>query len=70
MLGQPEDGRTAILTGVAADSLKHADPDTRVHLAILVEDSRLGESFMLLARPDNAHDVFTHPYAYAQPLAA
>src|SRR2546425_1573359 len=26
MLGQPEDGRTAILTGVAADSLKHADP--------------------------------------------
>jgi hypothetical protein len=39
-------------------------------LSVLVEDSRLGESFMLLARPDNAHDVFIHPYAYAQPLAA
>jgi hypothetical protein len=39
-------------------------------LSVLVEDSQLGESFTLPARPDNARDVFNHPYAYAQPLAA
>ena len=39
-------------------------------LAVVVEDSRLGESFTLPARPDNAHDVFHHPYAYTQPLLA
>jgi hypothetical protein len=40
-------------------------------LTVVVEDSRLGESFALQARPDNARDVFTHPYAYAQqPLLA
>ena len=39
-------------------------------LSVVVEDSRLGEGFTLAARPDNAHDVFLHPYAYAQPLAA
>ena len=39
-------------------------------LTVVVEDSQLGESFTLPARPDNAHDVFQHPYAYAQPLAA
>ena len=39
-------------------------------LSVVVEDSRLGEGFTLPARPDNAHDVFHHPYAYAQPLAA
>jgi hypothetical protein len=39
-------------------------------LSVVVEDSRLGESFTLLARPANAHDVFNHPYAYAWPLAA
>ena len=39
-------------------------------LAVVVEDSRLGESFTLPARPDNARDIFHHPYAYAQPLAA
>ena len=39
-------------------------------LAVVVEDSQSGESFTLPARPDNAHDIFQHPYAYAQPLAA
>jgi hypothetical protein len=39
-------------------------------LTVVVEDSRLGESFTLSARPDNAHDVFNHPYAYVQPLLA
>ena len=39
-------------------------------LSVVVEDSHLGESFTLAARPDNAHDVFHHPYAYAQPLLA
>ena len=39
-------------------------------LSVVVEDSKLDESFTLAARPDNAHDVFKHPYAYAQPLAA
>ena len=39
-------------------------------LTVVVEDSQLGESFTLAARSDNARDVFLHPYAYAQPLAA
>ena len=39
-------------------------------LSVVVEDSRLGESFTLAARPDNARDVFQHPYAYAQPRLA
>jgi len=43
---------------------------TSNRLSVVVEDNQLGESFMLVARPDNAHDVFTHPYAYVQPLLA
>lgn len=39
-------------------------------LSVVVEDSRLGKSFSLAARPENAHDIFHHPYAYAPPLAA
>ena len=39
-------------------------------LSVVVEDRRLGESFTLPARDDNARDVFQHPYAYTQPLAA
>jgi hypothetical protein len=40
-------------------------------LSVVVDDQRLGESFVLFARPENARDVFNHPYAYAQtPLAA
>jgi hypothetical protein len=39
-------------------------------LSVVVEDNQLGESFTLSARPDNARDVFTHPYAYAQLLLA
>jgi hypothetical protein len=34
-------------------------------LTVLVWDERLGESFTLPARRDNALDVFYHPYAYA-----
>src|SRR5256885_5484161 len=39
-------------------------------LSVVVEDSQLDESFTLAASPDNARDVFNHPYAYAQPLLA
>jgi hypothetical protein len=39
-------------------------------LRVVVEDTKLGESFTLPVRPENARDVFNHPYAYAQPLAA
>ena len=39
-------------------------------LTVVVEDSQLDESFTLAASPDNARDVFNHPYAYAQPLLA
>jgi hypothetical protein len=37
-------------------------------LRVVVEDSQQGESFTLPARPDNALEVFHHPYAYAQSL--
>jgi hypothetical protein len=39
-------------------------------LSVVVEDRRLGERFSVPVRPENARDVFNHPYAYAQPLAA
>jgi hypothetical protein len=39
-------------------------------LTVVVEDSQLGDRFMLPARPGNAREVFHHPYAYAQPLDA
>ena len=35
-------------------------------LSVVVEDSPRGESFTLPARPDNALEVFHHPYAYAR----
>ena len=53
--------------GIAVSLLWHRRSN---RLSVLVEDDKLGESFTLPARPDNAHDVFQHPYAYAQPLAA
>lgn len=34
-------------------------------LTVLVTDDRTGERFELEATPDNALDVFHHPYAYA-----
>jgi hypothetical protein len=40
------------------------------HLSVVVEDRMRGESFTLAARPDNAREIFQHPYAYARPLAA
>jgi hypothetical protein len=53
--------------GIAVSLLWHRRTN---RLSVVVEDSLLGESFTLRARPDNARDVFTHPYAYAQPLLA
>ena len=53
--------------GIAGSLLWQRSSD---RLAVAVEDSRLGESFTLPARPDNARDVFQHPHAYAPPLAA
>ena len=53
--------------GIAVSLLWHRQSN---RLSVVVEDSQLGESFTLPARPENAHDVFTHPYAYAQPLLA
>ena len=38
-------------------------------LSVVVEDLGHGQCFTLAARPDNALDIFHHPYAYA-PLAA
>jgi hypothetical protein len=37
-------------------------------LSVVVEDSQRAESFTIPARPDNALEVFHHPYAYAHPL--
>ena len=53
--------------GIAVSLLWHRRSN---RLSVLVEDDTLGESFTLLARPENARDVFHHPYAYAQPLLA
>jgi hypothetical protein len=39
-------------------------------LAVVVEDTKLGDFFTIDARPDNAGDVFHHPYAYAEPRLA
>jgi hypothetical protein len=35
------------------------------HLTVVVDDATADERFALDARPDNALDVFNHPYAYA-----
>jgi hypothetical protein len=34
-------------------------------LTVVVADSRTGDGFELSAHPENALDVFHHPYAYA-----
>jgi hypothetical protein len=34
-------------------------------VSVLVEDSELGESFVVSAAPEQALRVFQHPYAYA-----
>jgi hypothetical protein len=34
-------------------------------VSVLVEDSQLGESFVVRAEPEQALQVFHHPYAYA-----
>jgi hypothetical protein len=53
--------------GIAVSLLWHRRSN---RLKVLVEDEKLGDSFTLPARPDNARDVFIHPYAYAQPQLA
>ena len=53
--------------GIAVSLLWHRRSN---RLSVVVADSQLGESFTLAARSDNARDVFLHPYAYAQLLAA
>ena len=39
-------------------------------LSVVVEDNRCGLAFTLDARPDNALDIFHHPYAYTPPPLA
>jgi hypothetical protein len=34
-------------------------------LSVVVRDNRTGEEFSLAAEPDEAMDVFRHPFAYA-----
>jgi hypothetical protein len=34
-------------------------------ISVLVEDSELGESFVVPAQPERALEVFHHPYAHA-----
>jgi hypothetical protein len=34
-------------------------------LTVVVSDERVGHAFELAAHPENALDVFHHPYAYA-----
>jgi hypothetical protein len=53
--------------GIAVSLLWHRQTN---RLSVTVTDSQLDESFTLAARSDNARDVFLHPYAYAQLLAA
>jgi len=35
------------------------------NLTVVVDDAKVDERFELEARPDNALEVFYHPYAYA-----
>jgi hypothetical protein len=39
-------------------------------VSVLVEDSELGESFVVPAEPEQALQVFHHPYVYAPNLPA
>jgi len=48
--------------GIAVTLLWHSLTD---RLTVTVNDGRTGETFDLDARPQNAMDVFNHPYAYA-----
>jgi hypothetical protein len=36
------------------------------NVSVLVEDSKLGERFVVRAEPEQALQVFHHPYAYAR----
>jgi hypothetical protein len=42
----------------------HWNPETG-DISVVVEDSELGESFVVPAKPEQALQVFHHPYAYA-----
>ena len=48
--------------GIAVTLLWHSGTD---RLTVTVRDWRNGEGFDLEAQPQNAMDVFHHPYAYA-----
>lgn len=48
--------------GVEA-SLRWSPEDSK--LVVIVSDARTADSFEVAARPENALDVFYHPYAYA-----
>jgi hypothetical protein len=45
------------------------NPETD-EVSVLVEDTELGESFVVPAMPDRALQVFHHPYAYTPILLA
>jgi hypothetical protein len=47
----------------------HWNPKTG-DISVLVEDSDLDESFVVRAEPEQALQVFHHPYAYARKVAA
>ena len=49
--------------GISVTLLWH---DTSNRLSVCVYDRRNGDWFELQARPQNALDVFEHPYAYAR----
>ena len=53
--------------GVVVSLLWHRAND---RLTVSVEDTRTGERFRLPARPENALEVFYHPFAYATKVAA
>jgi hypothetical protein len=54
--------------GFAVSLFWDRDRDGRLWVSVLHEDS--GEAFALDAAPDNALDVFYHPFAYCLPQAA
>jgi hypothetical protein len=54
--------------GFAVSLLWDRDHDGRLWVSVLDEDT--GETFAVEAAPDNALDVFYHPFAYSLPQAA
>ena len=65
--GSPEELATRSSDGVLVSLHWHREDD---ELVVSVEDTRTGERFRLPARPENALEVFYHPFAYATKVAA